>query len=90
MLLFLQRGFMACEKCNNVPVSGPKETQLYIDPFSIEPQPRFFKCIACGQFWWCTAEPDSGSWVQVNDRKSILAVINGWPVQVCNGEAVSV
>ena len=75
---------MACEKCQNVGVNGPTQSQQYVDPFSAEPAPRLFHCPDCGQTWWCTAEPHVGFWTRIDDRATILAVINGEPVRVGN------
>ena len=75
---------MACQECQNVAVDGPTNRQQYVDPFSVEPAPRYYTCQNCRQLWWCTAEPHIGMWTEIADRATFLATLNGEPVMVGN------
>lgn len=69
---------MACPSCQNVAIGGPTLDQQYVDPFEAEEAPRTYKC-KCGQWWWCTASPHVGHWVQV-DEETLRANLGGGPI----------
>ena len=50
---------MACEQCRNVAVDGPTQEQQYVDPFELEPAPRYYTCPVCQQRHACIAIDDS-------------------------------
>jgi hypothetical protein len=73
---------MACKECENVGHHGPTQKQQYVDPFAVEPAPRYYTCPYCNLIWWCTAETHIGFWVPIKDREAFLATLNGLPVLV--------
>ncbi len=81
---------MACQSCQNVALGGPTLDQQYVDPLGADEEPRTYQCHMCGQWWWCTAEPHIGYWVQV-DQDTLRAAATGRPIMVTGdtGKALS-